>query len=204
MSFYRFGCTLCKIYCKVAYRVSYVGVENLPAKGGFVLASNHITALDPVLLGAFLKHKICFMAKEELFKNKFIAKVLKGLGAFPVTRGAGDMSAVQMAVDVIHREDVFAIFPEGTRSKDGKLRRLKTGAIYIASETKADIVPAVVHLKEFDKGLHFRTPITVRFGKPIPHEEIKISREDRSSMRLANTRLAQAMQELIDQCEVSV
>lgn len=198
--FYRFGLMCCRIYCTLLYHIEYIGMENLPSNGGFILASNHITATDPLFIGIKLKRALHFMAKVELFKNPLIGKILRGVGAFPVSRGAGDTSAIDTAISTVKNGNVLAIFPEGTRSKDGELRRLKSGAIYVASQTGADVVPTIVYLKEFEKGLRFRSHVVVRYGKVIPHELLKVDKEDRASVRHANERLRDAMQALLEEC----
>lgn len=199
-AFYRFGVTCCRIYCKLMYHIEYHGFENLPEGGGYIVASNHITNLDPLFIGIRLKRALHFMAKVELFKNAIAGRVLRGLGAFPVSRGTGDNTALETAIQVVKNGNVLAIFPEGTRSKDGALRRLKSGAIYIASETGADVVPTIVYLKNFQKGLHFRCHVVVTYGTVIPNQEIRVDKEDRSSVQRANERLRSALQTLLEGC----
>lgn len=199
-AFYRFAIGCCRLYCKLMYHIEFFGLEHLPKDGGFILASNHITATDPLFIGIALKRALHFMAKVELFSNPLVAKVLRGVGAFPVSRGAGDTSAIDTAIRTVEDGNILAIFPEGTRSKDGALRRLKSGAIYVASETGADVVPVVVYLKEFEKGLRFRSHVVVRYGSVIEHEMIRVDKEDRASVRHANERLRDALQALLEEC----
>ncbi len=197
--FYHFGRGCCNLYCRLLYRVEYHGMENLPKTGGYVLASNHITATDPLFIGARLDRQLRFMAKEELFKNGVVGAILKGLGAFPVSRGGGDTSALDRAVEVVTDGGILAIFPEGTRSKDGNLRRLKSGAIYVASQTKANVVPVVVTIENFSGKLKPFSKVRVCYGDVIQTEEIHIDREDRGSMRRANQRLQGALQSLLEE-----
>ncbi|MBE6789148.1 MAG: 1-acyl-sn-glycerol-3-phosphate acyltransferase [Ruminococcaceae bacterium] len=159
------------------FNIKFAGLENIRDKGGFVLCSNHRTLLDPVfILVGIKKRKLRFMAKQELFKNKLLAAFFKSVGAFPVNRGKGDMVAVKKAEEIVERNHILLIFPEGTRSKTGRLLRFKSGAAHIASDAGADIVPAAIC---YDGRLAFRKKITVCFGQPIKHEDIKLGENTR-------------------------
>ena len=108
------------------------------------------------------------MAKEELFKFKPFGFLIKMLGAFPVSRGKGDETAILNSVKTIENGRNLVIFPEGTRSKDGKLGKGRTGAALIAAKAHTEIVPVGIILE--GEKLHFRSKITVRYGKPISSE----------------------------------
>ena len=88
--FYFFWRAVLLPFFKLIYRMKYIGRENVPENGAYILASNHRLATDPIMLGMGLKRQVLFMAKEELFKNKFISWFLRKLGAFPVSRGKAD------------------------------------------------------------------------------------------------------------------
>lgn len=147
------------------YRIRFEGKENIPKDKACIYVSNHRTYADPPLIVLGVKRKFSFMAKEELFKFKPFALLIKSLGAFPVSRGKGDETAIENSLKAISQGRNLVIFPEGTRSKDGKLGRGKTGAALIAAKAHTDIVPVGI-IFEGDK-LHFRSKITVRYGKPI-------------------------------------
>ncbi|MBQ5994502.1 MAG: 1-acyl-sn-glycerol-3-phosphate acyltransferase [Clostridia bacterium] len=171
---------LAKIVCKKRYNITYVGQENIPSEGGFILACNHQDALDPLVIANGCKRVIHFMAKEELFEKPVIAGFLKRLNAFPVKRGDGDMSALKYARNVVENGWVLGIFPEGTRSKDYKPTRGKSGVALIAKQTGADILPVSIYTDEqYKKG----TRLTVRFGKIIKSEELSFL-EDHSAKEL--------------------
>jgi 1-acyl-sn-glycerol-3-phosphate acyltransferase len=132
---------------RALYRLRAQGLENLPADGGFVLAANHISALDPWALGYPLwpGRRLRWMAKIELFQNRLQAKLLHWGGAFPVVRGGHDQKAVHTAIDVVRQGDVLVMFPEGTRRRPGREPpRPHTGAARIAIAAGVPLVPAAV------------------------------------------------------------
>ena len=112
---------------KIIFRLSFEGVENLPKEGGYVYASNHRSNADPILVTLKIRKRCAYMAKEELFKNPFLSLLIKAFGAFPVVRGKGDMAVIDQSVEKLKKGKNLVIFPEGTRSKDGKVGRGKTG-----------------------------------------------------------------------------
>lgn len=157
-----------KIVCSVAFGIAFSfrteGRENIPDGESVIYASNHRTNADPPLVGCRAKGKFAFMAKEELFRNKLFCWLIKSLGAFPVSRGKGDTGVLDTAVERLESGRSLVIFPEGTRSKDGKVHRGHSGAAVIAARSGKRIVPVGV---VFGEKLKFRTRVTVKFGKPI-------------------------------------
>lgn len=107
-----------KVVVKLLYRAEFVGKENIPQNGGFIIASNHVSFFDPVIIGAGATRRIHCMAKAELFDKPFLGWFFTHLNAFPVKRGKSDKSAVEYAVKAVNEGEVLGIFPEGTRSKD--------------------------------------------------------------------------------------
>ena len=104
------------------------GRENEPKEGGYILASNHCSAIDPMIVCQGIRHsEIHFMAKAELFDIPVLKHVIRWLNAFPVSRGSGDLTPINTSIQVIQDKEILGIFPEGTRSKDGNLLRFKSG-----------------------------------------------------------------------------
>lgn len=153
-------------------RLSIEGEENVPAAGGCVIASNHTLGADYVLLGYASPRQIYYMAKSEIFAfHPLVAKLVAGAGAFPVQRGKGDTQAIEQAVAMVKSGKIVGMFPEGTRSRSGVLRRARPGAARIALGAGAPIVPAAVVngdtiLRDLLK-LQRRPQVTVRFGAPL-------------------------------------
>lgn len=130
-----------------------------------------MTNWDPPFLGTFVDREVNFMGKEELFKNPVMAAICRGLHVFPVKRGAADKSAIKTALKIIKNGDCFGIFPEGTRSKTGKIRKAESGVSLIAAMTKAPIIPAAIvnTNKIFSAEVKFPR-LAVVYGTPIYFE----------------------------------
>ncbi len=156
------------------YSCHVAGEENIPKEEPFILVSNHIHFVDPVLLMVNANRNVHFMGKREAFQNRFAAWFLTNTNTFPVARGQGDKAAIEYAVKLIENGRVIGIFPEGTRSKDLKPHEAKGGVALIAHETKANVLPASIYC---EKAKGFRRKITIRFGKLIPYEELGIPEE---------------------------
>lgn len=184
----------------IAYDLHYEGLENIPKNGGVIYASNHRSYADPVLMTIPVRKRFCYMAKEELFKNPLFAALIRGLGAYPVSRGSGGTEIIEESVRRLQSGRNLGIFPEGTRSKDGRLGKCKSGIVFIAAKTGADIVPLGI---TFKGKLHFRSRVTVRFGKPIPSSELQISGDKPSikEIRMVKDRVMNAIADLVEQPE---
>ncbi|HEX6989754.1 MAG TPA: lysophospholipid acyltransferase family protein, partial [Bacillota bacterium] len=106
----------------VLYRWDVRGREHLPAQGPVLVCANHIHGWDPPLVGTVMTRPVFFMAKEELFRYPVLGTLLAKVGAFPVRRGTPDRRALKTALDLLASGKVVGLFPEGTRSRDGRLR----------------------------------------------------------------------------------
>ena len=129
--------TVMGIY-KLFYNFKIEGWENVPEKEGVIIASNHRSYADPVILTMPMKRPVTYMAKEELFHNKIFGAFIRFLGAFPVKRGAGDMQVIDDCVDILESGRNVVIFPEGTRSKENK------GSKYTGEHFKALAIETIV------------------------------------------------------------
>lgn len=155
------------------YKLSFEGIENIPKEGGYVYASNHRSYHDPVFITMKVPTPMTYMAKEELFKNPLIGAFLRFCGAFAVKRGSGDMSVINAAIDKLKAGKNLVIFPEGTRSYDGKVGKGKTGVAMIAAMSGVDVIPVGICFE--GKKLTFRKKIVVKYGKPIPAAELEFT-----------------------------
>jgi 1-acyl-sn-glycerol-3-phosphate acyltransferase len=136
---YRF-CSLCaRLLCKILFKVEVQGKEKIPKSKALILASNHISFLDPVVLGAVFPYRLCFLAKEELFKNKLFSLLIRSLGSVPLKRGKTDLSAMRIALQVLRQGRSLLIFPEGGR---GDLTSVKAGVGFLAQKSSVPIVIA--------------------------------------------------------------
>ncbi len=182
------------------YRLFYdfhiEGEENIPQDKPVVLASNHRSYADPVILTMPMRLPVSYMAKEELFKNKLFGWFIRKLGAFPVSRGSGDMSVIDDGIGILNSGRNLVIFPEGTRSKDGKVGKGKTGVAMIAAKSGADVVPCGIIFE--GERLHFRSRLTLRFGKPIKAEEIAVEGNSPRELKDVKKRIMSAIAELVE------
>ena len=111
--FYNIAVWIVRVALLVVFRIKTVGRENIPKEGGVIIAYNHRSYWDPVMAGLTCPRKLRFMAKEELFKNKFFGFLIKSLGAFPISRGHGDLGAIKGSLKILAQGDAMLIFPEG-------------------------------------------------------------------------------------------
>ena len=198
---YRLGQLVLWGYFHVVFRMDVKGAENVPEEGPVLLCSNHLAKRDPVLLGLTQKRQVFYMAKEELFRNKFLGALFRKLGAFPVNRGTGGSDALEDAYALLKQNAVVGVFIEGQRSKDGLLRKPKTGAALLAYETKAPVVPVCITAGDGKQPGMFKRTL-IRFGKPISAEELNI--QDDSSLQLrraSRTIMAQIAQLREEACK---
>lgn len=171
---YKLGRSISSILSSMLFPIEVSGIENVPKRGGFILASNHLSNLDPVVLGIACPRELYFMAKEELFKNKFFGWIIKNCNAFPVKRGRADLSAVKEAIDLVNHGRVLLIFPEGGRQQNGRLGDAEKGIGFLASKSESSIVPAFI--RGTDKALPVgsksikRQKVYVSFGPQIQIE----------------------------------
>ncbi|MBO6303193.1 MAG: 1-acyl-sn-glycerol-3-phosphate acyltransferase [Ruminiclostridium sp.] len=185
---YLFFRKLLSVFFHIKYRINLIHPENIPAmKGGYIIACNHQSYADPPMLAAVIRGKFSFMAKEELFKgNPFFAWLIRRCGAFPVARGAGDDAPIRMSVEAVRKNRILVIFPEGTRSKDGVIGRMKSGVVLIASQAAAPVLPVCIRY-------YGKNGVDVNIGELIPAEQVHIDEEDRRSMRNAAKRIGDSL-----------
>jgi 1-acyl-sn-glycerol-3-phosphate acyltransferase len=155
-----------------ACRLQVEGRENVPATGGVVIASNHPGGIDIFVLGYASPRQIYYMAKQELYEiTPVLSFLLLEIGAFPVRRGQQDMRALATSVRLLRQGKMLGMFPEGTRDRDQGLTQGRNGAVRIAMQANAPVVPvALIGLSTLNR--HWYNPlrrphVTVRFGEPI-------------------------------------
>jgi len=177
--FYYVVKAICWLILKIFWRMEIIGIENLPESGGFIIASNHVSYLDPAVLVASSNKKIYFLTKKEVFKNTFVSFILKNLNAFSVDRRNVDMLAFKKAINILREEKVLGIFPEGTRSSNGELQELKLGAIKIAIKTGVPILPVgifgtyKIYPRDIKFPILFKHKIIVKYGAPQYLDKLK-------------------------------
>ncbi len=160
---------LCSFVLKIAFKFRVEGLENVPSDGGFIVVSNHTSNFDPPIVGVSVKAPLTYMAKEELFKNRLFGGLIRKLGAFPVSRGSGDIGAIKTALRLLKDGRRMVMFPEGSRSKTkGMMRRGKPGAVMLAAKTGTGLLPIGI-----SADYKFRGRVKVTIGKYIDFSEYK-------------------------------
>jgi 1-acyl-sn-glycerol-3-phosphate acyltransferase len=161
------------ILSRLFYNLSVTGKENIPRSGGFIIASNHVSNLDPILIGVASPRIINYMAKESLFKHKLIASALLLVRAFPVKRGSADISAVKEAIRRLREGGGLVMFPQGTRRQENSLD-VQSGIGMLAYRTKVPVIPAFIEGSEkaLPAGAKFFHPskIKIVLGRPLYFE----------------------------------
>ena len=163
MSFYRFIRNILIVLIKILFRVEYVGINNIPKDNGYIFCANHICFMDPLLIACNKKIEFHFIAKEELIKVPVLGWLLKKLNVIPVKRGTGDIGAMKKGIEVLKNGNSLIIFPEGTRSKTGKMGEAKNGMALLIKKTGCGIVPCAV----IGKPSIFKKTKLV-YGDPVP------------------------------------
>jgi glycerol-3-phosphate dehydrogenase (NAD(P)+) len=148
------------------FRLARIGREHIPKDGPVIIAANHRSFLDPFVIGTMARRPMYYVAKEELFRKRWMAWVLSALGAFPVKRGMGDEDSIDTAKAILARGDIVLIFPEGTRTRPGSLGRPKRGVGRLALESGAPVVPvAVIGTEDVRRGWKIRPrKVRIRAG----------------------------------------
>ncbi|YCA42707.1 1-acyl-sn-glycerol-3-phosphate acyltransferase [Bacillus sp. JZ8] len=171
MSIYGFARGVVKSVLTPLFRVEIIGKENIPKDAGVIVCSNHISNFDPPVVGMTFPRPVYFMAKAELFKVPVLKTLLPKIYAFPVKRGLSDRDALRKGISILKEGGALGLFPEGSRSKDGKLGKGMAGVGFFALRSNAVIVPCAVigPYKPFKK-------LKVVYGKPIDVTEMRKER----------------------------
>ena len=195
-------------FVKLLWNPRVSGLENVPREGGFVIASNHLANIDSFMLPVVLPRQIRFVAKDTLWTQKGIrGRILhwffEAVEAVPVDREAmsSGKGALQAGLSILRDGDGFAIYPEGTRSRDGLLHPGKQGAAWLAVESGCPVIPVGLKGTQhmFSRLLPHRGAITVRIGAPIQLEDIDPTASKGVRRRLLNARIMDEIQKLSGQ-----
>lgn len=176
MRWFRFARWCCKVFCRLFFRIQVCGRENVPDEGAFVLVGNHQSYLDPVFCGISLKRPLYFLARDSLWKSRFFGRLISSVNTIPVKQGKADLSAMRKVIGKLKVGRGVCVFPEGTRSIDGKITPFKPGFGLLCRRGEAAVVPVLIdgafecwprHKKIFSPGR-----IDVCFGKVITAEQV--------------------------------
>ena len=186
---------------KLFFRLKVEGLENLPAKGNFLLVSNHASFLDPFAISAAIPRYIRWIVVDEYFDLFFARWVLKQL-RFIRTRGKTDSRALHQAVIALKNNDIVGIFPEGRRTEDGRLGKVRGGMAHLAKESGAAVLPVAI-LGSFEAWPRTRNsirlhPITVRIGKPLELTVLAQSKISKEMLIETSEKIMSAVQQLLN------
>lgn len=192
------------VLAHILWRFEVIGRENLKTvRDGraYVIAPNHIANLDPVFIAitVFDWKRLRILAKEELFKNPLAGWFLRCMGAVAIERGRGDTTTVEQLTNECKNGTGIMIFPEGTRTKTGKLGMIKSGAFVIAAAAGADMLPVRIIYGSKDGRMHLFCKIRIVFGPPIPAEELQIKDQSHkmAELRRMKNRLRDELEQLL-------
>lgn len=195
---YRVGKAVCRPIMKVFYRYKFINNNSIPHEGAYIIASNHMSFSDPVLLGLGQRRRLFFMAKQELFKNKFFAGLIRALGAFPVERGAGDGKAIKTGEDLIKDGNVMTIFIEGGRTKTGELMRPRSGCALVAQQMQVPVIPACITITGNPK--HRFAKRVIHFGDPLTPQQLGLTPDgDRRQLKNATNMIMDEIKKMREQ-----
>lgn len=185
---YRLGRTLLSVFVRVVWGFRKSGSDAIPASGPVVIASNHISNWDPILIALGCRREVHFMAKEELFRNPLAAAFFRAVNAVPIRRGVLDRRALRAASELLRDGNVLLMFPGGTRDKSGEVRDPKSGVGFIACMNEARVVPAcITGASSLARSFFRRVMLEVTFGSPIAPSKTTSSNGYRAfSQRIAD------------------
>lgn len=174
--FYSFCRLILLVLFKLFFGFAASGPEKFPARGGFIIASNHRSFLDPIIIAITSRRQVCFIARDTLFQNPFFGLLIRGLKAYPIRRGSADRDALHQAVRLVRNGNPVLMFPEGTRSADGSFLNPKAGLGFVIARLGCPVVPVYIYgsYEAFPKGARQikRSRIQAAVGEPIRLESL--------------------------------
>ena len=180
-----------RIWAALWFRIEYIGRQHIPATGGCIIAANHVSFLDPPLIGVgvAMYRLVRFVARATLRKSRVTDWLFDHLLTIPLDRTKGDLRAMRTVLSHLENGQVVALFPEGTRSEDGELKASKAGIGFIMAKAGVPVVPVFIDgsYRAYPKGGSFIKPCKIRvyFGEPIYPDELRKLGEGKEVYALA-------------------
>jgi 1-acyl-sn-glycerol-3-phosphate acyltransferase len=185
---YRLGWIFFRALYATYFRWRVFGAENVPLTGGVILASNHASFLDPPLVGLGVNRGINFLARESLFRFPGMGALLRSWGVVPVDRDGGGARGLKNILDRLLADGGIVLFPEGTRTKDGKLQPARSGIGLTVIKSNAPVVPVRVFGTYEAYGRHIKIPrphrVAVKYGAPMNFEALRAEAKTCDKARL--------------------
>ena len=156
---------------KMFFRLRIFGRENFPKEGPVIVAPNHASFLDPMIVGVGAPRKLNYLARDTLFRSRLFARILYFVHVSPIKRESGDINAFKLALNRLSQSKPVLVFPEGTRSKDGDLQGPKSGIGFLQTVSGASIIPCYVKgsMEAWPRHSRFPRPghVSIYFGRPM-------------------------------------
>jgi 1-acyl-sn-glycerol-3-phosphate acyltransferase len=200
---YRCGWLFFRTVYTTYFRWRVDGAENVPLTGGVILAANHASFLDPPLVGSGLKRDINYLARESLFRFPLVGAILRSWNSVPVDRDGGGAKGLKIILGRLLGGAGIILFPEGTRTLDGKLQPARSGIGLVVAKSEAPVVPVRVFgtFEAYGRNAKFPSPkrIAVKYGTPMRFEKLRAEAKDCSK-----DRLKQIYQEIADEIMAAI
>ena len=168
---------------RLYFRTHFKGVENVPDEGAYLLLCNHQSWIDPILCAGRIRNRqLCFFARDTLFKNRIIGSMLRSVNAIPVKRGEADIAAMKRVIDRLKNGKIVCMYPEGTRTRDGRIAQIKPGSTFLCRRGRAGVIPMVIEgmYDAWPRDKKYPKPgkVHVKFAEPMSYEQVKSLSED--------------------------
>ena len=185
---YRIGWSLFRLMYATYFRWRICNPERVPLTGSVILASNHASFIDPPLVGSALKRDINYLARESLFRFPGVGALLRSWQAVPVDRDGGGARGLKAILDRLLAGGAIILFPEGTRTRDGKLQAARSGIGLVVIKSTAPVIPVRVFgtFEAYGRHLKFPRPhrVTVKYGRPLAFAALRAEAKSCSKDRL--------------------
>jgi len=181
--FYTFTRFIAFLLFKIFFRLQIFGREDFPKEGPVIVAPNHTSFLDPIIVGIGVPRKLNYLARDTLFRFRPFAKMLRWIHVSPIKRETGDVNAFKLTLNKLSQGEPILIFPEGTRSGDGNLQKPKSGIGFLQNTSGVNILPCYVKgsMEAWPKYSRFPRPrcVSVYFGKSMEFEKTLGDKKER-------------------------
>lgn len=181
----------CQVFCALFFRLRIEGRENVPRGGAYILAGNHQSFLDPVFCGVGIRRRLCYVARDSLFRFKPFGRLLRSLNVIPIGRDKADIAAMRMIIDRLRQGEAVCLYPEGTRTLDGRIEAFKPGFGLLCRRSKAAVVPVLVDggFECWPRNRKLPSPgvITVTFGEILPADQVLTMTNEELADHLSHT-----------------
>jgi 1-acyl-sn-glycerol-3-phosphate acyltransferase len=191
VAWYWVAWSLCKVFCAVFFRLRFQGRENVPRSGAYILAGNHQSYLDPVFCGVGIWRRLTFVARDTLFTHPVFGRLIHSVNAIPIARGKPDISAIKTFIARLRQGEAVCLYPEATRTCDGRIVPFKAGFGLLCRRSKAAVVPVLVdgafecwprHKKLFTPGR-----VTIWYGKTLYPDQLRTMTNEELAEHLTAT-----------------